>query len=94
MALATLFLSAALASSGASSTPAVAQLETPATVKVDVPDTARVEQVDVPSSDDHGSSYLVIAMSTAAVLGLLLLIVLLARGGERHITELRSPHST
>jgi hypothetical protein len=89
-----LLLSAALSSG------ALAQIE-PAPgkapdieVKTDVPGRVEVPPSDVPSSEDASSRpYIVIGLSTAAVLGLLLLIVLLARtSGERH-SELRHHHT-
>lgn len=76
--LATVFLSAALAGAAA---PALGQ-ETGPTYKVDVP---RTVEVDTGISGEGGTTartYLVLGLSTAAVIGLLLLVVLLARAGD------------
>jgi hypothetical protein len=91
-----LLLSAALSSG------AIAQIEpapgkAPAAdieVKTDVPARVEVPPSNVPTTESASSRpYLVIGLSTAAVLGLLMLIVLLARtSGDRH-TELRHHHT-
>jgi hypothetical protein len=76
--LAAMFLAATLAGAAA---PAAAQEGGP-TYKVDVP-----ERVEIETGTVEGTSartYLVIGLSTAAVLGLLLLVVLLARSGDGH----------
>lgn len=74
--LAAMFLAATLAGAAA---PAAAQ-EVGPTYRVDVP-----ERVEIETGTVEGTSartYLVIGLSTAAVLGLLILVVLLARAGD------------
>ena len=48
-------------------------------VKVDAPETVLVDE---PTREMSNRTYLVIGLSTAAVIGLILLVVLLARGAE------------
>jgi hypothetical protein len=85
--LAALFLSATLAGSAA---PALAQEGGGTTYKVDVPE--RVE-IDVGTTDGTSArTYLVIGLSTAAVIGLLLLVVLLARSGDGGHTHVHHHH--
>lgn len=49
-------------------------------VKTDVPETVPVDEAPLRTMSNR--TYLVIGLSTAAVLGLILLVVLLARGAE------------
>lgn len=83
--LAAIALAAALAGGAA---PAFAQEGAP-TFKVDVPERVELETGTVEGS--RARTYLVIGLSTAAVIGLLLLVVLLARAGDGH-PEARHHH--
>lgn len=78
--LATLLLSATLAGAAAQ---AASQPAQGPTADVELTEAAPVEE------EAGARTYLVIGLSTAAVVGLLLLIVLLARGTT---TEIRQPH--
>lgn len=93
--LATLVLSAALAGTPAPDVPSqpIAQASGE-TIKVDVPETV---EVDIPAArvEERGTrTFLVVGLSTVAVVGLLLLIVLLARNTETQSHELNHHHSS